>query len=195
MGIQLGAAADASSAVMAYVSRFVSPAAAASLLGGMPSASTPFQPLCPPVCLNLGSFAQLLASASCVCGSATLDVLRAAAGDGTRVAAIALAGAGAMWVAATLLLACMASHVVSDRHDGAAARQLQQRAADEYESGFLADPADCVLATQLSGQGSAPLPQRLMMPGSGAAAAAAAAPFAHVAQQRVRSGGASVPLF
>lgn len=135
---------------MAYLAPLVrTPAAAAELLGTSSTLSLPFQPLCPPVCLNLGSFAQVLRSASCVCGSAKLNTISAAASEGVRVGGVALAGAVTMYVGATLLLMILTSQFVSAKYDRQSARIRQARAQRAYENGYLADPADCMPVTSI----------------------------------------------
>jgi hypothetical protein len=121
-GLSLSQASDASAAAMAFLTPLVrSTDAASQLLGVTPAgnrlANYAFQPLCPPVCLNLGSFAMFLQSSSCICGSASLNAVQNAAREGTRVGIVALAGAFAMYVAATLLLMILTGHYVEARFD------------------------------------------------------------------------------
>lgn len=108
------------------------------------TSNTPFQVICPPICLNLGSFAAVLKSSSCICGADTLTHMRQVAGDATRVAGVGLGGAGAMYIAATVLLMVLSGHFVSASHDRQSARALKERYALEYENGYAADPRDCV---------------------------------------------------
>ncbi|KAF6254263.1 hypothetical protein COO60DRAFT_335429 [Scenedesmus sp. NREL 46B-D3] len=148
-GLSLSQASDASAAALAFLTPLVRSADAASqLLGVTPSGSRlpnyAFQPLCPPVCLNLGSFAMFLQSSSCICGGASLAAVQNAAREGTRVGAIALAGAFAMYVAATLLLMILTGHYVEARFDRSAARRIKRKTAEQNENGFAADPEDCI---------------------------------------------------
>lgn len=147
-GVRLNQASDTAAAAMAYLAPLVrTPTAAAELMGTSATIALPFQPLCPPVCLNLGSFAQMLKSDSCVCGSAKLNTIANAASEGVRVGGVALAGAVTMYVAASWLLMILTSQYVSARYDRDHARQRHMRAERDYENGYLADPADCVPAT------------------------------------------------
>lgn len=147
-GVRLNQATDTAAAGLAYLSPLVrTPAAAAELLGTSATISLPFQPLCPPVCLNLGSFAQMLRSASCVCGSAKLETIATAASEGVRVGGVALAGAVTMYVGASLLLMILTGQFVSAKYDRVAARLRQARVQRDYENGYMADEADCVPAT------------------------------------------------
>lgn len=149
-GVRLNQASDTAAAAMAYLSPLVrTPAAAAELLGTSAVVALPFQPLCPPVCLNLGSFAQMLRSASCVCGSAKLNTIANAASEGVRVGGVALAGAVTMYIAASLLLLILTAQYVSAKYDRDTARVRQARAERAYENGYLADPADCVPVTSV----------------------------------------------
>eukprot|EP00879_Flechtneria_rotunda_P005774 GHRR01006077.1.p1 GENE.GHRR01006077.1~~GHRR01006077.1.p1 ORF type:complete len:205 (+),score=66.98 GHRR01006077.1:746-1360(+) len=147
LGLTLSQASDASAAALAYLGPLLSAqdsAAAATLLGSG-STTYAFQPLCPPVCLNLGSFAMFIQSSSCICGSNKLDALQNAAQEGRKVSIMALAGAAAMYVAATLLLMILTGHMVEARFDRSTARRLKRKTADDYENGFVADPKDCVM--------------------------------------------------
>jgi len=147
-GVRLNQATDTAAAGLAYLSPLVrTPAAAAELLGTSATIALPFQPLCPPVCLNLGSFAQMLRSASCVCGSAKLETIATAASEGVRVGGVALAGAVTMYVGASLLLMILTGQFVSAKYDRVAARLRQARVQRDYENGYMADEADCVPAT------------------------------------------------
>lgn len=144
-GVRLNQASDTTAAAMAYLSPLVrTPAAAAELMGTSSTIALPFQPLCPPVCLNLGSFAKMLRSASCVCGSAKLNTISEAASEGVRVGGVALAGAVIMYVGASMLLMILTGQYVTAKYDRAAARVRQQRDQRDYENGYLADPRDCV---------------------------------------------------
>lgn len=148
--MRLNQASDTAAAAMAYLAPLVrTPAAAAELMGTSAAVALPFQPLCPPVCLNLGSFAQMLRSASCVCGSAKLNTIANAASEGVRVGGVALAGAVTMYVAASLLLMILTAQYVSAKYDRDAARIRQARAERAHENGYLADPADCVPVTSV----------------------------------------------
>lgn len=124
-----------------------SAAAAAELLGGGQAAGglASVQPICAPVCLNLGSVAQLLRASSCVCGGAKLDAIGGAASQGTKVGALALAGAAAMYVGATLLLMLLTAQFVRAKYERSTARHVQRRLRSDAENGYLADPADCVV--------------------------------------------------
>lgn len=149
-GVRLNQASDTAAAAMAYLSPLVrTPVAAAELMGTSATIALPFQPLCPPVCLNLGSFAQMLKSNSCVCGSAKLNTIATAASEGVKVGGVALAGAVIMYVGASLLLMILTSQYVSAKYHRDAARIRQARAQRDYENGYLADPADCVPAASM----------------------------------------------
>jgi hypothetical protein len=149
-GVRLNQASDTAAAAMAYLAPLVrTPAAAAELMGTSSTIALPFQPLCPPVCLNLGSFAQVLKSNSCVCGSAKLNTIATAASEGVRVGGVALAGAVTMYVAASLLLLILTTQYVSAKYDRKAAARRHARAEADYENGYLADPADCVPVTSI----------------------------------------------
>lgn len=103
-----------------------------------------YSPLCLPGCLNFGSFAPLLGlQSSCVCGSSTLNKLRSIATNGARVAAVAMAGAAAMYVACTWLLMILTGHSVMASYDRSTARQMKEQHEEEYENGYKADPRDC----------------------------------------------------
>jgi hypothetical protein len=131
---------------MAFLSHYLKlPDAAANLMQSPQASQLAFQPICPPVCLNLGSFAMFLQSSSCVCGSDKLHTIQQAAREGQKVAWIGLAGAFAMYLSSTLLLMVLAGHYAMARYDRTTARQRKRQAAEEYESGYLADPADCRL--------------------------------------------------
>eukprot|EP00775_Hariotina_reticulata_P010072 gene10072-10227_t len=143
-GLNLDSMSDASAAAMAFLNHFLkSPADAANLMRSPLASQLAFQPICPPVCLNLGSFAMFLQSSSCICGSDKLHIIQQAAREGQKVALIGLAGAFAMYLSSTLLLMVLTGHYVMARYDRTAARQRKKQAAEEYESGYLADPADC----------------------------------------------------
>uniref|UniRef100_A0A383VEU7 Uncharacterized protein n=1 Tax=Tetradesmus obliquus TaxID=3088 RepID=A0A383VEU7_TETOB len=193
-GLSLSQASDASAAALAFLTPLVrSTDAASQLLGVTPGgnrlASYAFQPLCPPVCLNLGSFAMFLQSSSCICGSLSLNAVQKAAREGTRVGIVALAGAFAMYVAATLLLIVLTGHYVEARFDRSTARRIKRKTAEQYENGFAADPEDCIdsdadsatiavsttAAAAAAAPGVAPAPVQMMHSGSGHNAAAAAA--------------------
>jgi hypothetical protein len=144
-GINVNAASDSVAAARAYLAPLVrSGAAAAELLGGASAFTLPFQPVCAPVCVNIGSFAQMISSASCVCGADKLNAIAGAAAEGVRVGAVALAGAAAMYVGAAGLLVVLTVQFVTARYDRSAARLRHRRAQRDYENGCVADPADCV---------------------------------------------------
>jgi hypothetical protein len=141
LGLNFGAASDAQEAFAGIVNPLVQNTPLGALIT---QGSAPFQPICPPICLNLGSFASVLQSNSCICGNDSLQRMRQLAADCMRVAGVALAGAGAMYIAATVLLMVLSGHYVSASHDRASAKKLQQEHEMEYENGYAADPKDCV---------------------------------------------------
>ena len=122
--------------------------AAAAALGLAPAnLRLPFAPVCPPVCLNAGSFAQVLRMReSCVCGSDALGAARALSGRVATSAAISLAGAGAMWAASCLLLVVLAGHAVVASFDRRSARWLKERRAERALEGYAADGKDLAAA-------------------------------------------------
>eukprot|EP00878_Enallax_costatus_P011837 GHUV01012359.1.p1 GENE.GHUV01012359.1~~GHUV01012359.1.p1 ORF type:complete len:225 (+),score=55.42 GHUV01012359.1:2182-2856(+) len=144
VGINLNSASDASAAVQAFLGSLTSNSAVQQLLAGQSASTYAFAPICPPVCLNLGSFAMFLQSSSCVCGSDSLNAVDTAAREGTRVGIIALAGAGAMYIATTALLMILTAHYVEAKFDRTAARKIKQQKNEDYENGYAADPRDCV---------------------------------------------------
>ncbi|KAF8067325.1 hypothetical protein HT031_002373 [Scenedesmus sp. PABB004] len=164
LGLNLATASDASAVALAFANSVAGSPAAAALLGG--GARYAFQPLCPPVCLNLGSFAAFMQAASCVCGGAMLAGIRGAARSGTRAAAVALGGAFAMYVACTLLLIVLTRHGVEARHERSAARAMKRAAADRAEAGYAASPEDCVAGAA----GGPPAPTELRRGGDAAGA-------------------------
>lgn len=157
LGLDFGAASDAQQALASFVNPLVNDTPLGALIS---ESSAPFQPICPPICLNLGSFASVLQSNSCICGNDTLQRLRQLAGDCMRVGAVALAGAGAMYIAATVLLMVLSGHFVSARHDRADARKLKEQRELEYENGYAADPSDCVQQEDVLPVTSAPNSRR-----------------------------------
>lgn len=121
LGTTIDPTADSTAAAAAFLRPLVKNAdALATLLGTSSSGSQPsyaFQPVCPPVCLNLGSFAMFMRSSSCICGAAKLASVQQAAREGTRVAITSLAGAAAMYVASTALLMILTAHYVEAKFD------------------------------------------------------------------------------
>lgn len=103
----------ASCAALGEVSDLVEP-----LLAGASTVDAPFQVLCPPTCLNLGSFAPLLGlESSCICDLARLASLEEVARRGAALAGVALAGAAAMYCACTILLMVLTAHSVVAAYD------------------------------------------------------------------------------
>lgn len=141
LGLDFGTASDTQSALAGLLNPLVTQSPLGALIT---ETSAPFQAICPPICLNLGSFASILQSNSCICGDDALNSLRQIASDCTRVAGVALAGAAAMYVACTVLLMVLSGHFVSASHDKRSARALKEQHAAEYENGYAADPRDCV---------------------------------------------------
>jgi hypothetical protein len=137
LGLSVGGASDAS----ALLSSALAGTPLASVVAG--GGALPFAPVCAPVCLNAGSFAQLLRMReSCVCGSAALDAARGAAAAGARGAGVGLAGAAAVWLASCLLLLALAGHYVTAGFDRKSAAYCRELRAEAYERGYRASPAD-----------------------------------------------------
>lgn len=148
VGIDLNSASDATAAVQAFLGSLSSNSAIQQLLAGQSAGTYAFAPICPPVCLNLGSFAMFLQSNSCVCGSDSLNFVDQAAREGIRVGIVSLVGAGAMYIATTALLMILTAHSVEAKFDRTAAKKIKQQKEEDYENGYAADPRDCVHADQ-----------------------------------------------
>ena len=109
----------------------------------------PFQAYCPTTCLNLGSFAAVVAwKETCICGALRLVSLQAAAQTGMRSALTALGGAAAMYLACTLFLVSLSAQAVSAMQDMEAATHLKEAWEEQYENGFRAESIDCTYAPE-----------------------------------------------
>lgn len=139
-GVNLNQASDLSAAVQSFLGPS-SNSLVQQLVGGQAGSVSP---ICSPVCLNLGSFAMFLQSPSCICGSDSLIAIETAAREGTRVGIISLVGAGAMYIATTVLLMILTAHNVEAKFDRFSAQKMRRRRKEDYESGFVADPKDCM---------------------------------------------------
>lgn len=134
-GLTVGTASDIAAAAAA--------AAAAIGLAPQAGAGVPFDPVCPPVCLNVGSFAApLRMRSSCVCGSDVLGSARTLSNRAVTNAAFGLAGAAAMWAASCLLLVVLAGHAVTASFDRKSASWLKHQRAERALDGYAADSKD-----------------------------------------------------
>lgn len=144
----LGLTSDQASDAGSFISTLG--AAAQQALGslGAPAAVTAVQPVCPPACLNLGSFAPAIGAAnSCVCGGGTLRALESAAGQAVSSGGVALAGAVIAYIASTLLFMLVAGKHQAQAHaDEAEAREMRAASASRAEQGYAARPEDVVVA-------------------------------------------------